>query len=158
MQQINNFKTLEFDIVLEHTAAETLSPVGRKLILNLPFLKDADQLKKELSIVEEVRDLLAFDEPIPLESFDDLTPSYENAEIEGAYLQPETFLSIRQFLGMVSQVVRYLNTREEKCPGLIKKLGARAREDVLSRYTWKKRGAQLSALCESVVNGSIQHS
>ena len=40
-------------------------------------------------------------------------------------------------------------------PGLIKKVGARARQDVLNRYTWKKRGEQLSALCEDVVLSSV---
>ena len=123
MQQINNFQTLEFHIVLKHLAGETLSPVGRARILSLPFITDAAWLKEELSVIEEARDLLAFDEPVPLENFDDLSPAFAKAEIQGAYLQPATFLSIRQFLGMVSQVSRYLFSRQEKCPGLIKKLG-----------------------------------
>jgi len=42
-------------------------------------------------------------------------------------------------------------------PDLIKKLGVQARTDVLKHYTWKKRGKQLSALCEEVVNKSIRH-
>ncbi len=37
-------------------------------------------------------------------------------------------------------------------PELIKRIGAQAREDVLKHYTWKKRGEQLSALCEAVVS------
>jgi glycosyltransferase involved in cell wall biosynthesis len=38
-------------------------------------------------------------------------------------------------------------------PELIKRIGAQARKDVLNHYTWKKRGEQLSALCEAVVSG-----
>ncbi len=40
-------------------------------------------------------------------------------------------------------------------PVLMKKVGAQARKDVLNHYTWKKRGEQLSALCEAVVSGSL---
>lgn len=40
-------------------------------------------------------------------------------------------------------------------PELIKKVGRKARAEALKNYTWKKRGKQLSALCESVVNHRI---
>jgi len=36
-------------------------------------------------------------------------------------------------------------------PVLIEKVGKIARQDVLDHYTWKRRGEQLSALCEGVV-------
>lgn len=41
-------------------------------------------------------------------------------------------------------------------PDSIKGVGARARKDVLNNYTWKRRGKQLSALCEAVVNRYIR--
>lgn len=37
-------------------------------------------------------------------------------------------------------------------PEVIKKVGARAREDVLNHYSWRRRGEQLSALCEAAVS------
>jgi len=36
-------------------------------------------------------------------------------------------------------------------PELIRRVGQQARKDVLENYTWKRRGEQLSALCEQVV-------
>lgn len=40
-------------------------------------------------------------------------------------------------------------------PALIRKVGAQARKDVLKNYTWKKRGEQLSHLCEQIVQRSF---
>ena len=41
-------------------------------------------------------------------------------------------------------------------PALIQKIGSQAREDVLKNYTWKKRGEQLSNLCEQIVQRSFR--
>ena len=42
-------------------------------------------------------------------------------------------------------------------PSLIKKVGEQARKDVQLNYTWKRRGEQLSALCEQVVTNLKRH-
>ncbi len=51
----------------------------------------------------------------------------------------------------ISAMTRKITTLIES-PELIQRVGAQARADVLQHYTWKKRGQQLAALCEQVVN------
>jgi len=55
----------------------------------------------------------------------------------------------------VTQMTRKISELIEN-PAIIKRVGAQARQTVLTHYTWKKRGQQLSALCEAVVNGSMR--
>ncbi len=65
--------------------------------------------------------------------------------INGFLCEPD---NIPQMCMKISELIRN--------PWLIKKAGMLAREDFLNNYTWKKRGEQLSALCEAVFNRSLK--
>ena len=114
------FSTLEFNTVIDSLSELTVSPIGKEIIERLTFFTDASGLRKELALVTECRDLERFDEPFPLHRFQDLRPQLRRAEAVGAFLQPEEFLSLHQFLTMMRKIKAYLQDRSEKIPQLHK--------------------------------------
>ena len=112
----SDYRSLEFDRILEIVADRTLSPSGKAYIFNLPFLTDPKSLQQELSRVTEFKALLEFDDPFPIESFPGFDRMIRKAEIEGAVLEPDDFLKILQFLSMTNRIVRYIDDRKEKYP------------------------------------------
>jgi DNA mismatch repair protein MutS2 len=118
LKQRNNiaFRILELDTILEKVSELAMSSSGKEWVEGLFFLTEGDELKEELERVTEMRDLLMFDDPFPLQAFADLRPCMKKAGVVGAFLQPEDFVPLKQFLVMIRRVREYFDERVEKYP------------------------------------------
>ena len=115
------YRILELDVILENILNYTVSPLGQEVLQNISFLSSASDLQHALDLTTEMRDLLHYDDPFPLYSFEDLRSFLQKADVSGAFLQPDEFVKIRSFLNIVHQVHTYLKEREDKYPLLTKK-------------------------------------
>ena len=124
MSRNNNnflFHALEFDTIISKVSEQALSNPGKEKIENLSPITDPVLLEKELKRVTEMRDILRYDDPFPLDEFADLRPLLKRAEIEGSFLRPEDFLALNRFLSIARKIKAYFLDRAHKYPLLEKK-------------------------------------
>ena len=108
------FRVLELDVVLKKVSELSVSAVGKERIENLSPFADKDALQEELTRITEMRDLLRYDDPFPLQEFADLRPQLKRAEVVGAFLNPEEFVALVHFLVMGRQIKDYFVHHSDK--------------------------------------------
>lgn len=112
----NDSGSLEFDLILNRIADFTLSPTGRRRILDLPFLRDPAILHDEIGRVSQMKELLTFDDALPVEAFDDFEVVLTQCEIPGYAIRAEWALKLGRFLAMARRMRHYFLQRIGKCP------------------------------------------
>lgn len=110
---------LEWETMFHEVARFLVSHSGVQKLQHLPFFTDPDALEQELKKVTEMRDLLRYDDPFPLESFPDILPILHKAKTSGAMLIPQEFLAIGQILSLSRKIRDYFKSRKEKYSFLI---------------------------------------
>jgi DNA mismatch repair protein MutS2 len=111
---LHAIKVLEFDSVLKRLTEYSYSESGRQKLAELVFFEDANALSAELQRVTEMRDLIGFDDPFPLQSFSDIRSRLKKAAVAGAFLSGPDLIEIQNVLRVSRQVRRYLESRREK--------------------------------------------
>lgn len=117
----HSIAVLEFAKVRELIAALTLSPYGRIQVENLHPLDNRAQIELSLRQSSQMRDIIRFDEAIPVEQMDDVTDLVRKAHIEGSRLDPKPLLQVKTLLDVISDLAGYGKSpeRQEKFPDVI---------------------------------------
>lgn len=109
---------LGFDVVRAVLRAQTLSPLGAEAVDQMRPLRDREAVCLALQQVEELRQALRFDDPVPLEPLFDLRPQLTQAAPEGARLEGEVLEAVRRVLALVRRLAAYFRDRQAKYPAL----------------------------------------
>lgn len=109
---------LEFDKVRELVANYASSPLGREKIIALEPSGDAEEVEARLRRASEMLELLRTGEPPPLEGIRDIRPSLRRCSLEGSVLEPEELRAVREVLGAIYRIRRYIRARRKKYPSL----------------------------------------
>lgn len=110
------FEILEFNKILAIAADRTLSSITRDWILSTEPSTDLDQIKYKLSQVDELRAIIDYDEPFPLEAFNDITSSIRKASVVGNFLSPREFIELKNISVLSRRIVLFLKERKDKYP------------------------------------------
>ncbi|MDZ7333478.1 MAG: endonuclease MutS2 [candidate division KSB1 bacterium] len=114
----NTFSTLEFDRILDHLSQLAITPAGREQILQLHPLSDLSTINRLLSEVTELRDILDFDDPLPLSDLQDIRSCLRKAQIIGNFLTPEELIRVLSTCQVARKINDYFRERKEKYPHL----------------------------------------
>ncbi len=108
MNYPNNIEEkLAFDQVKASVSKKCLTESGRKEIARLIFLRDYQKIDKELSIVDEMREILVLDYNFPLSYFDDLSKIFDKLEIEDAQVDLIEIIALKKFLDVLRSVIHF---------------------------------------------------
>ncbi|MEK7306347.1 MAG: hypothetical protein AAB014_01800, partial [Nitrospirota bacterium] len=107
---------LEWDKILDLLASQAVSVPGSSLCKNLMLFSEIDDIELKLEETSEMAGLLAGVGDIPLSPFPDLV-SVLNSTEKGGILEPGDLMGISGFLGVTSDVKRYM-LRHETVPAL----------------------------------------
>ncbi len=107
---------LEWDKILDLLAAQAVSAPGSSLCKNLRLFSEIDDIELKLEETSEMAGLLAEGGDLPLSPFPDLVSVLNSAE-KGGILEPGDLIGISGFLGVTSDVKRYI-CRHETVPAL----------------------------------------
>ena len=105
-------QVLEWDALLEALAGRTVSSLGAERCRSLPLAETIEKAQALLRETAEMAALEAGGEGFPLSHFPDLRPGVERAA-KGAPLQTVDCRDLSVVLGLVADVVRYLNRRKD---------------------------------------------
>ena len=102
--------------MLERLVRFVYSETGDERCRTLPFLSDPEVLRRELERVTEMRDLLSYDDPLPLRRFPNLLPTLKKSSVSGAFLNGRELLDVQDLLSLSRQILCYMEPRREKAP------------------------------------------
>ncbi len=109
---------LEFDKIKQHILSFATSQIGIELIENLSPYTNKSIIERELKLTVEMKDLLAYDDPFPIDGIKDIRIALRRCEIEESFLTPSDFLDIKSVLTASRLIREYLNKRAQKYPNL----------------------------------------
>jgi DNA mismatch repair protein MutS2 len=112
----NAVRVLELNSVLDRVRQFAASAPGAERIARLPFHPDPGSLAGELRRVTEMRDLLRYDDPLPLLPFPDLAPQLKKVRVQGAVLTGQELVAIGDLIATARKVRRFVLSRSEKYP------------------------------------------
>lgn len=109
MQQIDShtIQILEFPRIKEIISGLTLSPEGRTNVANLHPIFEADEIRLRLRRSAQMRDIIRFQEAMPLSQMDDITEFIDKAKVDGMRLDSKALLKIKLFVDTVGDLKKY---------------------------------------------------
>lgn len=110
--------TLEFGKVRDRIASYASSVLGREEVERMMPMYDIARIREEFRPVFELTELISFDDPVPIRGIRDIRSAVERGGVEGAILQPEDFLHLKDTLSAARRLRNYLVKRKEKAPWL----------------------------------------
>ncbi len=110
----DNFEEkIGFNTIRQLLLGHCLSPLGRGLVDQIGFQTDIETLLPELETVEELRQLLLFDEPFPAQEYHDLRAELKRLRTDGTYIELEELACLRGFIATMTAIYVYLKVRQE---------------------------------------------
>lgn len=109
-------KILEFHKILEYVAGRAHASLTAEVILNSAPLVDQTEIEQRLTEVTELRAILDFDDPFPMESFDNIHPALKKARIVGVFLEPTELIRIKHVLLLARRIAQFFHLRPAKYP------------------------------------------
>ncbi len=111
----HTLSVLEFDKIVEATAAFCLTPMGSEEIRRRRPMADAELIDRRREETREMMGLAAVGD-FPLSRLPDIRPHLEKASHEGAYLDPAEFLQIGELLAGVDALLNFAKTSAQTNP------------------------------------------
>ncbi len=109
---------LEFDRIKQYISNFATSQLGTELIENIAPMTNKNVIERELKLTVEMKDILAYDDPFPIDGIKDIRIALRRCEIEGSFLSPQEFLDIKSVLAVSRLIREYLSKRATKYPNL----------------------------------------
>lgn len=114
----HTFEKLGFDVILKEVSRRAMSEDARERALEIgPILSD-ELLLLELAKVNELRELLLFDDAFPMTRMPALDSILRRLELEGDWLKVESLSALRQWFQSIKDIRSYMKSRQEKYPNL----------------------------------------
>ncbi len=109
---------LGFDQIRDRIISSCLGELGRNKVRDIHFLSEATAIRNLLVLNYETKDLLEKGDDFPIGPYEDPTPWFEVAAVEGAYLEIENLHSIAKVLQMILAANAFLTKDPENYPAL----------------------------------------
>ncbi len=105
---------LGFNQIIEHVKSKCLTDSGREKLDKLEFMTDYHQVDIELSIVDEMREILVLDYNFPLSYFDNLSTLFDKLRIEDVRVDLIEIVALKKFIDVLRSVVRFFDDEKNK--------------------------------------------
>lgn len=109
-----DLKALEFDKVLALIAEQAVSDPGRRRLAELRPVTTADEVRRRLRLSAQAVELRSHAGALPIGEFSDQLPLLAVAGREGAALDGESLLKVRQFVLSARHLQAFLRSRTER--------------------------------------------
>lgn len=110
----NILQKLDFDQILELTTKKCLTKSGQQIVSELQFLDNYKTIEKELSIVDEMREILVLDYNFPFSYFDDLSNIFDKLDVEDVQVDIVEIVAVKKFLDVLRLVLRFFQDEKHK--------------------------------------------
>ncbi|RMD92524.1 MAG: endonuclease MutS2 [Calditrichaeota bacterium] len=112
------YQILEFDKILNLLKERTISSPGKEKFDHLQLMTDLETIQRRLQEVAELRAILEYEKPFPLNFIADVREDLKKAKVPGNYLEPHSLVQIARTLSTAVQIKSYLVQRQNSYPNL----------------------------------------
>lgn len=116
------FESIEFDLVKKAVAKRAVTERARVRINELKPSSDFKVAKRDLQEVHEILGLYLSEFPVPALASEDIKPFLVRLKIQGATLEGEDFLIIKNMIESFNRVYTFFKTHAERTPSIQDKL------------------------------------
>ena len=110
----DNFEEkIGFDTIRQLLRGRCLCPMGQNYVDAIAMMSDLDTIQPELERVEEMRQLLLFDDPFPAQDYYDLRAELKRLHVDGTYIELEELAQLRGFIVTMTNIFVYLRSRQQ---------------------------------------------
>ncbi len=109
-------EALEFDKMVQYIAEKCVSETGKQRLQNSYPLFDKNDLKRQLDLVGEMRQVFLVEGGFPLWEFYDIRILLNQIEPSQSYLDAHEFLKVQNFLEIIEEVRKFAKKFNEKYP------------------------------------------
>ena len=110
----DNFEEkIGFDTIRQLLRGRCLCPMGQNYVDAIAMMSDLDTIQPELERVEEMRQLLLFDDPFPAQDYYDLRAELKRLQVDGTYIELEELAQLRGFIVTMTNIFVYLRSRQQ---------------------------------------------
>src|SRR6266436_9602338 len=113
-----DLKALEYDKVIAIATALAVSEPGRRAVAALRPSLEANEVRRRLRAAAELIDLRAHSGSVPIAEFVDQTPLLLAAAPEGAVLNGEALVRVRDFVLAARTAAAFMRSRVETRPNI----------------------------------------
>lgn len=100
-----------FDKIRDILSQYCLSELGRYYVERIAFSTDFSTIQKLIAQTAELMRLMQGPDNFPTQNFIDVSPSLENARIEGSVLEEKAFFDIKSSLGAITSVLNFVASK-----------------------------------------------
>ena len=116
------FKSIEFDLVKKAVATRAVTERARERVHLLKPSNDFKAVSRDLQEVHEVLGLYHSDFPVPALAAEDIKPFLIRLKIQGATLEGEDFLVIKNLIESFNKIYSFFKQHAERTPSIQDKL------------------------------------
>ncbi len=98
-----------FDQIKQMLSENCLCELGKQWLKDLNFKDSFEEVKHELTLTDELRQILLFEENFPQENYIDVTACLIKLETEGSYPEIEELNSIRKSITTIKALEQFFN-------------------------------------------------
>lgn len=98
-----------FDRIRQMTAENCLCELGREYVDKIAFINSLPELKLALTLTEEIRKVLLFEENFPQENYVDATPGLIKIKVAGTYPEVSELNDLRRSLDTIKSIARFFS-------------------------------------------------
>lgn len=130
----DTFKELEFYNVLAFVSKYCLSEQGKELIMSAKPNEDLFWLRLEHELIEEMKEIMTTDEPIPLSGVDDIRKLLNKSLIQNAILSAAEILSVLDVIRSSRYIRNSIKQREETYPNISELISMLFENKILEKH------------------------
>ena len=109
---------LEYNEVLKHCSAFSITPMGKEVVLSLRPLNKAEEVLNRLKMTSEYCSSFDNENRIPNHEFDDISSYFQLLKIENSVLELEAFRNLARNTETSNALVRFLDKFKKYYPNL----------------------------------------
>lgn len=107
---------LEYPKVISLIMGKCLTPIGRVYVEKFAPMSDAAAINRRQDEVQQIKDIVNFGAPFPLERLQDSTPFIEHAKLEGVFIDPPEILAVLRLVDLSIALHGYDKENRPKFP------------------------------------------
>lgn len=110
-----------FDIILKRLSSLCISPLGKKYVNKIRFLKNIETVECLLEQINEFKEIFFYTETFPAQNYFDVTPELKRIQILGTVIEIDSLFDLKSSLSTVIDILNFFSkTEKDQFPELKK--------------------------------------